>query len=95
MDLLPPDFDHTTALLDPGGVLDKRYGAASPAARAGGQRYFLYDAPFVDYIVSNTRRPLFRDVLKGVKNQIHSGCGSVVLVYEAADAVTALDGVAG
>jgi ABC-type transport system substrate-binding protein/tRNA A-37 threonylcarbamoyl transferase component Bud32 len=62
VDLLPQDFDNTTPLLAPGGVLDRRYGAASPAARAGNQQYFLYQAPLVDYIAFNTRRPLFRDV---------------------------------
>ena len=36
-------------------------------------------------------RALERRRLKGVKNQFHSGCGSVVLVYEAAEAVVALD----
>ena len=35
----------------------------SIAARAGRQRYFSYHAPLVDYIVFNTRRPLFRSVL--------------------------------
>jgi tRNA A-37 threonylcarbamoyl transferase component Bud32 len=62
VDLLPQDFDNTTPLLVPGQALDQRYGAASPAARAGSQQYFLYRAPLVDYIVFNTRRPLFRDV---------------------------------
>jgi ABC-type oligopeptide transport system substrate-binding subunit len=62
IDLLPQDFDNTTSFLQPGGVLDRRYGAASAAARAGRQQYFLYQAPLVDYIVFNTRRPLFRDL---------------------------------
>ena len=62
LDLLPQDFDNTTSLLWPGGALDQRSGATSPAGRAGRQQYFLYAAPLVDYIVFNTRRPLFRDV---------------------------------
>jgi ABC-type oligopeptide transport system substrate-binding subunit len=62
LDLLPQDFDNTTSLLWPGGAVDQRAGAKSPAARAGRQQYFLYAAPLVDYIVFNTRRPLFRDV---------------------------------
>ena len=62
LDLLPQDFDNTTSLLLPGGALDQRSGATSPAGRAGRQQYFLYAAPLVDYIVFNTRRPLFRDV---------------------------------
>jgi ABC-type oligopeptide transport system substrate-binding subunit len=63
VDLLPQDFDNTTSLLSPGDLLDRRYGPAGVAKRAGGQRYFSYPAPFVDYIVFNTRRPLFRSVL--------------------------------
>jgi ABC-type transport system substrate-binding protein len=62
VDLLPQDFDNTTPLLAPGGALDRRYGATSSAARAGRQQYVLYQAPLLDYIVFNTRRPLFRDV---------------------------------
>ena len=63
VDLLPQDFDNTTSLLLPGDLLDRRYGPTGIATRAGGQRYFSYPAPFVDYIVFNTRRPLFRSVL--------------------------------
>jgi serine/threonine protein kinase/ABC-type transport system substrate-binding protein len=62
LDLLPQDFDNTTSLLFPGGVLDRRYGSTSTAARGGRQQYFDYPAPFVDYIVFNTRRSLFRNV---------------------------------
>jgi ABC-type oligopeptide transport system substrate-binding subunit/tRNA A-37 threonylcarbamoyl transferase component Bud32 len=61
VDLLPQDFDNTTNLLLPGGVLDRREGAASAAARFHRQRFFLYDAPLLDYIVLNTDRPLFRN----------------------------------
>jgi ABC-type transport system substrate-binding protein/tRNA A-37 threonylcarbamoyl transferase component Bud32 len=61
VDLLPSDFDNTSTLLLPGGILDRREGAASLAARSGQQRFFLYHAPLVDYIVLNADRPLFRD----------------------------------
>ena len=62
LDLLPQDFDGTTPFFDPGGVLARRTGTGSAAARAGRQQYFLYPAPLVDYIVFNANRPLFRDV---------------------------------
>jgi hypothetical protein len=35
------------------------------------------------------------DTLKGVKIEIHSGCGSVVLVQETAEVLAALDGTSG
>ena len=62
LDLLPHDFDNTTPLFEPGGLLDQRKGPGSAAARAGRQQYYPYDAPLVDAIVFNTTRPLFRDV---------------------------------
>jgi len=62
IDLLPQDFDNTTSFFDPGGVLARRSGGGSEAARAGRQQYFLHPAPLLDYIVFNTNRPLFRDV---------------------------------
>jgi serine/threonine protein kinase/ABC-type oligopeptide transport system substrate-binding subunit len=61
VDLLPQDFDNTTSLFNVGSPLDDRYGPGSAAAHAGDQRFFLYPAPFLDYIAFNTRRPLFRD----------------------------------
>ena len=61
VDLLPQDFDNTTSLFGPGAALDQRKGPMSAAARAGGQQYYPYDAPFVDAIVFNTSRRLFRD----------------------------------
>jgi hypothetical protein len=61
VDLLPWDFDSTSSLLMPGDVLDHREGAASAAARAGRQRFFLYDGPLLDYVVLNAERPLFRN----------------------------------
>jgi serine/threonine-protein kinase len=62
LDVLPQDFDNTTPLMKIGGLLDRRKGPRSAAARDGQQQYFLYRAPFVDAIVFNTRRPLFRNV---------------------------------
>ncbi|HEX6679777.1 MAG TPA: ABC transporter substrate-binding protein, partial [Gaiellaceae bacterium] len=61
VDLLPQDFDKTTPLFGPGGLLDQRKGPDSAAARARRQQYYPYDAPFIDMIVFNTGRPLFRD----------------------------------
>lgn len=61
VDLLPWDFGNTSDLLLPGGVLDRREGASSAAARSNGQRFFVYNAPLVDYIVLNANRPLFHD----------------------------------
>jgi hypothetical protein len=62
VDLLPQDFDDTTPLMFPGGLLDQRKGPRSAAARGGKQQYYPYDAPFLDAIVFNTHRPLFRNV---------------------------------
>jgi ABC-type transport system substrate-binding protein/tRNA A-37 threonylcarbamoyl transferase component Bud32 len=62
IDLLPQDFDNTTPLFGPGALLDERSGPKSAAGRAGRQQYYPYDAPLLDTIVFNTRRPLFRDV---------------------------------
>jgi predicted Ser/Thr protein kinase len=61
VDLLPQDFDNTTPFFGPSGLLDQRRGPGSAAARAGKQQYYPYDAPFLDTIVFNTARPLFRD----------------------------------
>jgi len=61
VDLLPQDFDNTTPFFGPGGLLDQRRGPGSAAARAGKQQYYPYAAPFLDTIVFNTARPLFRD----------------------------------
>jgi ABC-type transport system substrate-binding protein/streptogramin lyase len=47
--------------LAPGGELDRQYGLASRAGRAGGARYLPSPAPGIDAIAFNTRRPLFRD----------------------------------
>jgi ABC-type transport system substrate-binding protein len=61
LDYLPPDYSNGS-LLTPGGVLARRYGPASAAARAGKQRYYLHVRPLLDTIVFNTRRPLFRNL---------------------------------
>src|SRR5207247_4306212 len=61
IDYLPGDFDNYS-LLAPGGLLDHRYGPGSIAARAGNERYFREPVPFVNDLVFNTRRPLFRNV---------------------------------
>jgi ABC-type transport system substrate-binding protein len=60
VDYLPPDF--SAGPLGPGSELDRRFGPASAAARAGRQRYFRHERPLLDTIVFNTRRPLFRDI---------------------------------
>ncbi len=60
LDYLPIEFD-PEGLLAPWGVLDRRYGPGSSAARRGGQRYFPAPGTFLDYIVLNANRPLFRD----------------------------------
>ena len=61
LDYLPIDFDGDS-LLWRHSVLEDRYGPGSPAARRGGQRYFLTTGTFLDYIVLNAQRPLFADV---------------------------------
>jgi serine/threonine-protein kinase len=61
VDLLPQDFDNTTPFFGPDELLDQRKGPRSAAGRAGNQQYYPYDAPFLDTIVFNTARPLFRD----------------------------------
>jgi hypothetical protein len=61
VDLLPQDFDNTTPFFGPGALLDQRKGPQSAAGRTAKQQYYPYDAPFVDTIVFNTTRPLFRD----------------------------------
>ena len=71
VDLLPQDFDNTTPLLWPGGLLDQRKGPGSGAARAGKQQYYPYAAPFLDAVVFNTKRPLFRDArLRRAVNEV-------------------------
>ena len=47
--------------LAPGGSIDRSYGPASRAGRAGRPRYVASPAPGIDGIAFNTRRPLFRD----------------------------------
>ena len=40
-------------------MLERRYGAASPAARSGHERYFVNPWLSLDYLVFNTARPVF------------------------------------
>jgi peptide/nickel transport system substrate-binding protein len=40
-------------------MLERRYGASSPAARSGHQRYFINPWTSLDYLVFNTARPPF------------------------------------
>ena len=61
LDYLPFDFD-IASLLGRWGALDRRYGPASAAAEQGGSATSPRRAAFVDYIVLNANRPLFRDV---------------------------------
>jgi len=60
-DLLPSDFDRYSELA-PGGPLERAYGAGSPAAKNGHERYFLQARSFDYEIVFNAGRPLFRDL---------------------------------
>jgi ABC-type oligopeptide transport system substrate-binding subunit/predicted Ser/Thr protein kinase len=54
--------DDTQGPLAPGGALDRRFGHDPAAARRDGSpRYRQADAPGVDMVAFNTRRPLFRD----------------------------------
>jgi hypothetical protein len=61
LDYLPAEFGWPS-LLWRHDVLDDRYGPGSAAAEHGGQRYFPTTGSFLDYIVLNANRPLFRDV---------------------------------
>jgi ABC-type transport system substrate-binding protein/DNA-binding beta-propeller fold protein YncE len=49
-------------LLDPGGDLDRRWGAASAAAKEGDRRYFASPQLHVGYIAFNAGRRPFSDV---------------------------------
>ena len=61
LDYLPLDFDSRLAALAPRRARPA-LRARSPAAEHGGQRYFPTTGAFLDYIVLNASRPLFRDV---------------------------------
>ena len=52
LDGAPPDQDRQ---------LQARYGADSPAGRAGRQQYFIYPGWWHGYLALNTSRPLFAD----------------------------------
>jgi ABC-type transport system substrate-binding protein len=60
LDYLPGEYD-SDSLLWVHGPLDGRFGPGSAAAARGGQRYFPTSGGFVDYLVLNAGRPLFRD----------------------------------
>jgi serine/threonine-protein kinase len=55
-----PDNGNAGALVSGGGLLDKRYGPGSAAARGGDQRYLHRPTPGWDAVVLNASRPLFR-----------------------------------
>jgi DNA-binding SARP family transcriptional activator/ABC-type oligopeptide transport system substrate-binding subunit len=48
-------------LLDPGGALAQRWGAASAATASGGQRYFLAPLAATRFIAFNTQRGIFAE----------------------------------
>ena len=61
VDYVPYDYDHHGPLAV-GGPRDRAFGATSPAARRGDQRFFANPAPGLDMLALNPRRPLFRDL---------------------------------
>jgi peptide/nickel transport system substrate-binding protein len=61
LDYLPEDYD-SDSLLWRHGPLDRRYGPDGAAAGRGPHRYVPTSGGFLDYIVLNAGRPLFRDV---------------------------------
>jgi ABC-type transport system substrate-binding protein/tRNA A-37 threonylcarbamoyl transferase component Bud32 len=61
LDFLPAD-GNAGALVSRGGLLDRRYGPGSAAARHGHQRYLHKLTPAWDAVVLNASRPLFRSL---------------------------------
>jgi ABC-type transport system substrate-binding protein/tRNA A-37 threonylcarbamoyl transferase component Bud32 len=57
-----PALDDNFSPLKPTNLLDQLYGPHSAAARAGGQRFYETASLFMDGIVLNTGRPLFRSL---------------------------------
>jgi ABC-type transport system substrate-binding protein len=57
-----PDNGNAGSLLSGGGLLDRRYGPGSAAARRGDQRYLHRLTPAWDAVVLNASRPLFRSL---------------------------------
>jgi YVTN family beta-propeller protein len=55
------DVDYAVSVAIPTRArrLEKRYGPGSPAAKAGGQRYFVHTSLQVTYLALNTSRPPF------------------------------------
>jgi ABC-type transport system substrate-binding protein len=61
VDYVPYDYDNHGPLAV-GGKRDRAFGATSPSARRGDQRFFANPAPGLDMLALNPRRPLFRDL---------------------------------
>jgi MarR-like DNA-binding transcriptional regulator SgrR of sgrS sRNA len=61
VDYVPYDYDNHGPLAV-GGQRDRAFGATSPSARRGDQRFFANPAPGLDMLALNPRRPLFRDL---------------------------------
>ena len=61
VDYVPYNYDNHGPLAV-GGPRDRAFGASSPAARRGDQRFFANPAPGLDMLALNPGRPVFRDV---------------------------------
>ena len=57
-----PDAPYVASMLEAGGLLDRRYGPASPAARRGDQRYLRVPTAAWNAVVLNASRPLLASV---------------------------------
>jgi ABC-type transport system substrate-binding protein/tRNA A-37 threonylcarbamoyl transferase component Bud32 len=57
-----PALDDDFSPLKPTNLLDQLYGPRSAAAKAGGQRFYETPSLFMDGIVLNTGRPVFRSL---------------------------------
>jgi ABC-type transport system substrate-binding protein len=57
-----PDNGDAGALVSRAGLLDRRYGPGSAAARNGDERYLHRPVPAWDAVVLNASRPLFRSI---------------------------------
>jgi ABC-type transport system substrate-binding protein len=57
-----PNNGNAGALVSYGGLLDRRYGPGSAAARSGDARYVHRPTPGTDAVVLNASRPLFRSL---------------------------------
>ena len=88
LDYLPVEYGNDSPLVS-GGVLDRRYGPHGDAARATRPRYVLASLPFLDYMVLNAGRPLFRDVRR--RRAVNLGIDRAALALAYRD--TATDGI--